>query len=82
MVEIEISNPNHLTKPSLAYLNILGPSARDPNSVHNRTRLTDFNPGLKVQKSVFNIIGVSRIFFYRNLKNVTQESAKKELGCP
>ncbi len=35
MVEIEISNPNHLTKPSLTYLNIIGPSAPDPNPVEH-----------------------------------------------
>ena len=33
MVEIEISYPNHLIKPSLTYLNIIGPFAPDPNPV-------------------------------------------------
>ena len=35
MVEIEISNLNHLIKPSLTYLNIIGPSAPDPNPVEH-----------------------------------------------
>ena len=54
----------------------------DPGSVHNRTRLTNFNPGFKVKKLCFGGMQGHEIFFYKDLKEPMYKNLNKKLAFP
>ena len=51
-------------------------------TIHNRTRLTNFDPGSKVEKNVFRVYSGLRDIFLKRFKGVHDCRANKEIDFP